>query len=183
VLLKTARENGVGVVVMKVLAGGELRHGASRLGFVADESKGRDVVGGAVRYAAMNPLISTAVVGMSGTLELVRNLEAVAGVDDSLLEQFNEWSNTVAQMNRGECTRCGLCLDTCPEEIEIPKVMRLFDQQRFFGMDLVARHKYELMPVKASACSRCGKCQEVCPEQFDIAALLGSAHAVLSRAE
>jgi predicted aldo/keto reductase-like oxidoreductase len=50
-------------------------------------------------------------------------------------------------------------------------------------MDLVARHKYELMPVKASACSRCGKCQEVCPEQFDIAALLGSAHAVLSRAE
>jgi len=39
-LLPAARANGIGVVVMKVLAGGELRHGAAGLEFIADRPGG-----------------------------------------------------------------------------------------------------------------------------------------------
>jgi predicted aldo/keto reductase-like oxidoreductase len=179
-LLPAARSNGVGVVVMKVLAAGELRHGANQLGFVAEAAAGRDVVGGAVRYATMNPNICTAVVGMRSTDELVSNVFAVDGVDDDQGSQFDEWTQRIEEINQGECTRCGECVDVCPEGIEIPKVMRLHDQKRFFGMNGVARYNYSAMEINASACTRCRKCTDVCPENFDIGMSLDAAHAALS---
>jgi predicted aldo/keto reductase-like oxidoreductase len=179
-LLPAARANGIGVVVMKVLAGGELRHGAPRLDFVADAVAARGVVEGAVRYAVMHPDITTAVVGMASTDELVRNVMAVEGIDDTHFPQFVEWTHRVAEIDRGECTRCGSCVGICPEGIEIPKIFRLYDQLRFFGMDGVARYKYSTMEIDASACVRCRKCQEVCPEEFDIGASLEAAHVTLA---
>lgn len=175
-LLPTASANGVGVVVMKVLAGGELHHGAPSLDFVADPTLGRDVIGGAVRYATMHPHIGTAVVGMSNPNELKRNVLAVEGVDDAQISQFNEWTHKVTEIDRRECTRCGACVEECPQGIVIPKVMRLYDQMRFFGMHGVARHLYAKLEVNASACTGCRRCQEVCPEDFDIIASLGAAH-------
>ncbi len=177
-LLPAARANDVGIVVMKVLAGGELRHGASGLDFLVNTTD--DVVGGAIRYIAMHPDIATAVVGMASTEELVRNVMAVEDVDDSYLPKFIEWTQKVAEIDRGECSRCGVCLEVCPETIEIPKVMRLYDQQRFFGMDAVARYKYGAMAINASTCTRCRRCEEVCPAEFDIVASLEAAHTALS---
>jgi predicted aldo/keto reductase-like oxidoreductase len=179
-LLPAARAHGVGVVVMKVLAGGELRHGASRLDFVADPEMGRDVVGGAIRYATMHPDITTAVVGMASTDELVRNVMAVEGVDDMHLPQFVDWTHRVAEIDHGACTRCGACVGVCPEGIEIPKVFRLYDQLRFFGMDGAVHYKYATMKINASDCSGCQRCQEVCPEEFDIEGSLDAAHMALA---
>jgi predicted aldo/keto reductase-like oxidoreductase len=182
-LLPAARANGVGVVVMKVLAGGEMRHGVPALGFTADREAGRDELGGAIRYAAMNPDVSTAVVGMATSGQLLRNVQAVEGVDDSQLQLHAQWRGQAQALTDGECTRCGQCLGVCPEQIEIPKVFRLFDQQRFLGMHQVARFKYREMEVNASACSQCRKCLEVCPEAFDIASLLADAHRALAPSE
>jgi hypothetical protein len=165
---------------MKVLAGGELRHGAPGLDFVADSEAGRDVVGGAVRYPTMHPDIATAVVGMASPEELARNVMAVDGVDDTQFSCFCEWTRKSQELGHGECTRCGACLDACPESIEIPKIFRLYDQMRFLKMDGVARYKYRMMEVDASACLRCRKCQEVCPENFDIGASLDAAHRTLA---
>ena len=179
-LLPVARSNGTGVVVMKVLAGGELRHGASRLQFVANPVRGRGVTEGALRYVAMNPDIATAVVGMSGTDELVRNVMAVEDLDDTHFPRFLEWTNEVADVDHGECTRCGECLTVCPQKIEIPKIFRLHDQLRFFGIAGVTRYKYAMVDPKASACSMCGKCEEVCPQMFDIEKALSVAHEALT---
>jgi predicted aldo/keto reductase-like oxidoreductase len=179
-LLPAARVHGVGVVVMKVLAGGEMRHGAPGLQLPTDRAAGRDELGDAIRYAVLNPDIATAVVGMATTGQLVRNVAAVEGVDDSGREQFERWSAAADQLVAGECTRCGRCLGVCPEGIEIPKVFRLYDQYRFLGMHGVARYKYGSMDVDASACSHCRRCQEVCPEPFDIAMSLAAAHGVLA---
>ena len=178
-LLPAARENGVGVVVMKVLAGGEMRHGAPKLTFAAERESGRSVQGGAVRWATMHPGIATAVVGMATTDELVQNVAAVEGVDDGLLGTFEDWEARAAAMGAGECTRCGECLDCCPSGIEIPKIMRLFDQDRFFGMTGVARHKYAALEVNGAACERCERCLQACPEDFVIGDVLEEAHGAL----
>lgn len=176
-LLPAAQRNGVGVVVMKALAGGELRYGAPALDVLAP---GSSTIASALRYAVMHPFISTVVVGMRNSLELRKNLDAIAGVGDNDLAVFDEWTRTVAALDAGECTRCGACLGVCPEGIEIPKIFRLYDQLRFFGMDKIPYIKYAELEVNASACLGCGKCQERCPEPFDIAALLESAHAALA---
>jgi len=178
-LLPAARANDVSVVVMKVLAGGELRFGAPRLGFLGQGEPVEASIRGAVRYATLHPHVATAVVGMATSEELMRNVEAVEGVNDEMLPEFDRWTGTVADMDRGECTRCGACLDKCPEGINIPKVFRLYDQQRFFGMDTVARYRYSELDRNAAHCSECRKCQEVCPEGFDIAKSLATAHTSL----
>lgn len=179
-LLPAAKENGVGVVVMKVLAGGELRHGAKNLDFVSNLESNRSVIGGAVRYSAMNPLIGTSVIGMRSTDELVENVFAVEGVNDQQISEFNSWTDQFDEINQSECTRCGECLDICPSGIEIPKVFRLYDQKRFYGMDGTAKYKYDLMDINASNCMHCKKCQDVCPENFDIGKSLSDAHKLLS---
>lgn len=179
-LLPAAQANSVGVVVMKVLAGGELRHGAPGLSFLADRDAGRDVVGGAIRVIAMRPDIATAIVGMSSLGELESNVAAVSGAGDDL-PQSSKWMHQVEGLARSECTRCGKCLSVCPEGIEIPKVFRLFDQARRFGMHGVARFKYGLMATDASACRECRSCQGACPESFDIASLLRDAHLHLAQ--
>jgi predicted aldo/keto reductase-like oxidoreductase len=169
------------VVVMKVLAGGELHHGAPGLRFLGDQASGRDEIGSAVRYAAMHPSIATAVVGSATIAELERNVEAVRGAGDDLAT-FERWTHQVAELDAGPCTRCGACLDVCPDGIEIPKILRLHDQARRFGMVGVARHKYRLLETDASACRRSGRCQTVCPEAFDIAGLLHATHDLLGPA-
>lgn len=179
-LLPAAAANNVGVVVMKVLAGGELKHGAPGLGFTTDAASQRDTVGGAIRFVAANPDIATAVVGMASVSELERNVAAVEGVDDSMRGLFEAWQCRSIELGAGECTRCGACLDACPEQIEIPKVMRLYDQYRFFEMRGVARYKYSQIDVPAASCMQCRRCQEVCPEPIDIAAALSEAHMKLA---
>jgi predicted aldo/keto reductase-like oxidoreductase len=179
ILLPAARANGVGVVVMKVLAGGELQQGAPRLNFSPEADDCRGSIASAVRYATMHPYVGTAVVGMGTSDELLLNVMAVEGVDDRMLPEFLRWTGVVRDKNRGECTRCGLCLDVCPEGIHIPKVFRIYDQHRFFGMEGVAQFRYSELERDASYCVRCRECQKVCPEEFDIGQSLDAAHNLL----
>jgi uncharacterized protein len=183
VLLPAARAHGVGVVAMKVLAGGELRFGAPLLRSLEDPGTGRDTVGTCVRYVAMHPDVATAVVGMATSDELRRNVKAVEGVGGGMMPEFLHWQSEARRMAAGECTRCGECLDVCPEGIEIPKIFRLHDQKRFFGMEDVARYRYSELERHASCCQRCGKCQEACPEDFDIGLSLDAAHQALQHVE
>lgn len=183
ILFPAAAKNDVGIVVMKVLAGGELKHGAPGLDFLANQDCGRDSIGEAIRYSTINPSIATSVVGISNTDELVKNVYAIEGVDDNQLEEFEKLTDRVIEINRGECTRCAKCLSVCPQQIEIPKIMRLYDQYRFFRMCGVARYKYSKLKINAALCDNCGNCAVVCPEDFDISSLLISAHKELGYAQ
>ncbi|MCP4702970.1 MAG: hypothetical protein GY865_00040, partial [candidate division Zixibacteria bacterium] len=90
-----------------------------------------------------------------------------------------KWVKRVEEISTSDCIRCGSCQGICPQGIEIPKVMRLYDQLICLGMSDVARHKYRLLEVNASSCDNCNECMSVCPEQFNIGAKLSEAHCIL----
>ncbi|WP_028639025.1 aldo/keto reductase [Nocardioides sp. URHA0032] len=178
-LLPAARAHGVGVVVMKVLAGGELHHGATKLDFLADPETGRDEIGGAVRYATLVPGVTTAVVGMASTDELERNVAAATSGQETE-ETAVGWRRRVAEMSTSPCTRCGDCIGACPEDIEIPQIFRLLEQAVDYGMRGTASYKYAGLDVLGSACTGCGRCVRACPEDFDVGAALHAAHRELA---
>jgi uncharacterized protein len=177
VLLPAAHAHRVGVVVMKVLAGGEMKHGAPRLASVLDDSAMTEQQV-AVRYAVSHPGIDVAVVGMTDVDELRAGVAAASDASD--WQRALRWGALAEEIAAGPCTRCGACIDVCPEHIEIPKVFRAYDHARYFGMVGAARFKYARLDTPASACRTCRACTAVCPEDFDIAALLADAHRELA---
>ena len=74
-----------------------------------------------------------------------------------------------------ECTKCKYCLDACPEEINIPKLFDLYNNEKIQDLgDWTpvgnAYVNYSKLPGVglASDCSECGACVEECPQHIDI---------------
>jgi|GEM_PF-195806 len=182
VLLPAARRASVGVVVMKVLAGGELRWGAPSLSRLYEEDgAGREqTIAAALRYVVGIPEIATSVVGMSSADELNRNLVALRDLPDWTTAEVKRAANIVDAIDEAPCTRCGKCAGECPEAIDIPAVFRLYSQHRYFGMTAAASRRYAALDIRADRCSMCARCEEKCPEEFNVSALLRESHHRLS---
>jgi hypothetical protein len=78
-----------------------------------------------------------------------------------------------AQKNRSNnCMMCGQCKRACPQQIEIPTVLRCkdyyYDQSNDHELAIEA---YRTIPVERrfnAVCSLCGKCENVCPNGIQI---------------
>ena len=69
---------------------------------------------------------------------------------------------------QGFCTGCKYCLP-CPQEIDIPRVMGIIAQDRFWGFTEHARARYaDLKTPRADACAACGQCVEKCTQHLPI---------------
>lgn len=81
------------------------------------------------------------------------------------------------------CQQCHACLP-CPEEINIPEVLRLRNLALAYDMTTFGQYRYRMFenaghwfPGKqANRCTECGDCLPRCPEQLDIPRLLFDTH-------
>jgi predicted aldo/keto reductase-like oxidoreductase len=73
------------------------------------------------------------------------------------------------------CTVCGECLP-CPEKINIPETLRLFNMYQAADMSRFGRYRYNMMQpddawiagARGSSCTNCGDCLPRCPQQLAI---------------
>ena len=68
------------------------------------------------------------------------------------------------------CTACHYCTSHCPQELDIPTLLMLYNDLVFSqGGLLVPRAAAALPPEKRpAACVGCGSCAAVCPQQIHI---------------
>ena len=71
------------------------------------------------------------------------------------------------------CTACRYCCDGCPVQLDIPYLLKIYNDAKFSptvmnGMLINALPK-EAQPA---ACIDCGACAQVCPQHIDIPAAL-----------
>ena len=68
------------------------------------------------------------------------------------------------------CTACRYCVSHCPQELDIPTLLMLYNDLVFSqGGLLVPRAAAALPPEKRpAACVGCGSCAAVCPQQIHI---------------
>ena len=160
--------------VMEPLRGGALARLApedvERLKALRPEES---VVGWAFRFLQSIPEVVTVLSGMS-SLEQLRENVAIFEEERPLNEEEQAALLAIgARMVRGSalpCTACRYCTDHCPQGLDIPRLLELYNEHSFTGGGFIAPMALMAVPEEKhpSACIGCRRCEAVCPQQLKI---------------
>ncbi|MBW4682302.1 MAG: aldo/keto reductase [Microcoleus vaginatus WJT46-NPBG5] len=139
------------------------------------------------RFLLSDPRVTTLSLGAANPEELEWPL-SVAERDGPLMpaeiEIFKRLETHAATaLGIDKCSQCYACLP-CPENINIPEVLRLRNLAVAYDMSDYGKYRYGMFEnaghwfpgMKGSRCTECGDCLPRCPEQLDIPALLQDTH-------
>ena len=72
------------------------------------------------------------------------------------------------------CTACRYCTTYCPMELDIPKLIELYNEHRYSDGGFIAPMALSALPEdkKPSACIGCKACEEVCPQLIKISEMM-----------
>jgi predicted aldo/keto reductase-like oxidoreductase len=159
--LKTA---GVGVVAMKVMAGGYRQ--------IKIEEKNADIHArpgariAAIRWALRDDRVQTTSVRMTDTDQLLENLQAMSGrysdADSRLLAAYTDAIRPVF------CRMCGACDGQCPKGTAVSDVVRSVMYAEAYGRFDLGLAAFE-RSGGASGCGECRACSVVCPNAVNVA--------------
>ncbi len=173
-ILPLARQHGIGVMLMKAMAGGQLVPAPTDMSAEeADELK-RYVI----RFCLSNPNVDTAVIGMKSREEVDFNVAAACAelpIGEDRAQRMRELIGKISKDFRyGQmCLRCEYCLP-CPEGIPIPQVFRAGDALAGYPEELkpLAHEMFAKLDFRSDTCVECGECMDKCPAGIDIPAKL-----------
>ncbi len=164
-LYQACLAQGVGILAMKVYAGGLLLPKGRFIGGDAGPADTRSAIGIAltepqcIEYALGQPAVSVA---LPGCVTIPEVDAALAWVDAPAAERDYSGIDTNALWKiGGRCVYCNHCLP-CPEGIEIGSMMRLLDAAETDRTDRVAA-AWRALPKSAADCTACASCEQRCP--------------------
>ena len=153
-LLPKCRKAGKGFIAMKPLAGGAIEDGEA-----------------ALRYIAVNPLVTVAIPGMYSPDEVVKNVTAGSNLSPLTEDELKRVESIRSKLTGNFCRRCNYCAP-CTVGISIPSVFLFAGYLERYDLEDWARDRYSSLKVKASACIGCGECEKRCPYNLPIRQML-----------
>lgn len=173
---QVAAEHNVPVVVMETVRGG----GLCNLPLAAQElftmtNPGESAASLAVRFAASLDNVFMVLSGMSDLEQVKDNCSYMRSdkfkkLSDSEYETIDHIRQIIKMNLQVQCSECGQCNEVCPENIDISKMIAIYnDGQHFGGFNFPDMH-YSIhnREHRAATCIKCGACQNVCPNQVNI---------------
>ena len=162
------------VWVMEPLRGGKLAGLPA-----AEEEKlralrpGETVPGWAFRFLQSVPGVTVILSGMSSQAQLEANLdtfEAERPLTDAERSALLDIAGGMVNGRTLPCTACRYCVDHCPQGLDIPRLLSLYNEHTFTGGGFIAPMAVEALPEdrRPSACVGCRSCERVCPQQLKI---------------
>lgn len=128
----------------------------------------------AFRFAQSFPNVKMILSGMSNMAQMEENIKTFSA-DRPLGDAEMQALLTIAeQMKRSvPCTACRYCTDGCPMNLDIPKLLSIYNDFRM-SPALTPTMQIEALPEnqRPSACIGCGACAAACPQKIDIPAAM-----------
>jgi predicted aldo/keto reductase-like oxidoreductase len=149
---------GLGIVTIKTTAG------AAR-----DKNRTQPMnITAALKWVLQNENISSIVSGMSSVEELQKNLEMIK--DLKLTDQERkDLALTDLKSEAGlYCQQCRTCIPQCPNNLDIPTLMRSYMYAYGYRNIAQARHTLDTVDVSVNSCDKCDVCRVTCVSGFDI---------------
>ena len=162
------------VWVMEPLRGGRLaRLSEQETAALRALNPQRSVPAWAFRFLQRIPGVTVILSGMSDLEQLKDNLSTFE-TEEPLTER--EWEALLAlgkEMTNPKalaCTACRYCTSHCPQGLDIPHLLALYNEHRFTGGGFIAPMALSAIPAdkQPGACIGCRSCEAVCPQQLKI---------------
>ena len=137
--------------------------------FRPDES----VPGWAFRFLQGIPGVTVILSGMSDEAQMADNLRTFETDEPLNSEESSALLSLAAEMTKLTalpCTACRYCTSHCPQELNIPWLLELYNEHVFSGGGFIAPMAMMSLPEdkKPSACIGCRSCEQVCPQHIKI---------------
>ncbi len=162
------------VWVMEPLRGGKLAS-------LSPENEGKlkalrpeeSVPAWAFRYLQSIPSVKVILSGMSNRQQMEENIQTFAE-DKPLSEKEMETIYSIAEGMVKKialpCTACHYCTSHCPQGLDIPGLLALYNEHCFTEGGFIAPMALSAIPAEKqpSACIGCRSCEAVCPQGIKI---------------
>ena len=172
------REYHIPVWVMEPVRGGMLanlkeEHAARLKELRPEESP----VSWAFRFLQTIPEVAVTLSGMSDFRQLKENIEIYETEKCLNEEEMEAVAGIVDSMIRGTavpCTACHYCTAHCPQGLDIPELLALYNEHAVSGGGFIAPMALSAVPQEKQpgACVGCKSCEAVCPQQIKISETL-----------
>lgn len=183
--IQTARGAGMGIVAMKVLAGGlaRIKRGDRLYGQNPDALtatlKQEGAMLAAIKWALKNESVDTAIVCITDFEQLEENLRAMAepftGKDKGLL------AAQLAMISPLYCRMCGHCRGVCERGVPVSDTLRFLTYAEGYRQFALARERFREIPehVRQIRCVDCQSCTVNCPNGVEVRSRLIRAQELL----
>jgi uncharacterized protein len=166
--IQAARKAGMGVVAMKVLAGGyaRIQRGDRLYGknpeALTSTLKQEGAMLSALKWALKNESVDTAIVCMTDTDQLEENYRAMSEPFSS--KDSGMLAAQMAALGPIYCRMCGSCGGVCEKGMRVPDALRFLTYAEGYRQFHLARERYLELPeeMRQIRCADCASCSVDC---------------------
>ncbi|MCQ2567769.1 MAG: aldo/keto reductase [Mogibacterium sp.] len=167
---------GMPIWVMEGLRGGKLARGCLGAEKMLSEKRSDFTPANwAFAFLESIPNVGMILSGMSDLEQVQQNIDFF-GEEQQLTDEEMGILFTAAHLDieankdTVPCTACRYCTSKCPMELDIPGLLKVYNEHVYTGEGFIAPMFLSAMEdnKKPGACLGCGECAKVCPQKIDI---------------
>ena len=116
---------------------------------------------------------------MSNEEQLEKNLVTFADekkLNDAEMKALMSIADKMLSVGTVPCTACHYCVSHCPQGLDIPHLISLYNEHTYTGGGFIAPMALGALPEdkRPQACLGCRSCEQVCPQQIKISEVLAA---------
>lgn len=168
------KEHDIPVWVMEPLRGGKLASlSEENTKKLREMRPDEETPAWAFRFLQSLPEVKVVLSGMSNMEQLQANIptyEEDKPLSGEEMKNLLDIADSMLKKKTLPCTACHYCVSHCPQELDIPELLNLYNEHCFTEGGFIAPMALSSYPddKKPSACIGCRSCEAVCPQQIKI---------------